>query len=150
MSIINVRSDEMGTIKRNQLVHRIRDYLPNEKIQFKKHEITGDLEIIFTNKKAMMTILDSNTWDEIKRHIDVKMSNERSNECSICSTNEIQKRRVTCTKCANEWCVNCYIRIFRTNKGITKCPFCRYSIGEEFPEYMVEIGVQQILDRFEM
>ena len=135
----------MSQINRNQLIHKIKDYLPNEKIQFKKHEITGDLQIIFTNKKAIMTVLQSNTWDEIKRHIDVKMSNKQNDECSICSTNEIQKRRVTCTKCASDWCVNCYIIIFRTNKGIIKCPFCRFAYGKEFPEHMVEIGVQQIL-----
>jgi hypothetical protein len=134
----------MSQINRNQLIHKIKDYLPNEKIQFKKHEITGELQIIFTNKKAIMTVLESNTWDEVKRHIDAKMSNEKNGECSICS--EIQKRRVTCTKCASDWCVNCYISIFRTNKGIIKCPFCRFAYGEEFPECMVEIGVQQILD----
>jgi len=131
----------------NQIIHKIKDYLPYEKIQFKKHEITGDLQIIFTNKKAIMTILESNTWDEIKRHIDAKMNNEQKNECSICSTNEIQKKRVTCTKCASEWCVNCYVSIFRTNKGIIKCPFCRFTYGQEMPDYMVEMGVQQILGR---
>lgn len=136
----------MSELNRNQLIYKIKDYLPNEKIQFKKHEITGDLQIIFTNKKAIMTILDCNTWDEIKRHIDAKMSNERNDECSICSTKEMQKRRVTCTKCASEWCIDCYISIFRTNKGIIKCPFCRFAYGQEFPEYMVEFGVQQILD----
>ena len=136
----------MSGITRNQLIHKIKAYLPNEKIQLKKHEITGDLQIIFTNKKAIMTVLESNTWDEIKRHIDAKMSNEKNDECSICSTKEIQKRRVTCNKCASDWCVNCYISIFRTNKGIIKCPFCRHAYGEEFPEYMIEIGVQQILD----
>ena len=135
----------MSQINRNQLIHKIKDYLPNEKIQFKKHEITGDLQIIFTNKKAIITILESNTWDEIKRHIDAKMSNEKNDECSICYTKDIQKRRVTCTKCASDWCANCYISIFRTNKGIIKCPFCRFAYGEEFPECMVEIGVQQIL-----
>ena len=82
----------MSQINRNQLIHKINDYLPNDKIQFKKHEITGDLQIIFTNKKAIMTVLESNTWDEIKRHIDAKMSNEKNDECSICSTEEIQKR----------------------------------------------------------
>ena len=136
----------MSEINRNQLIHKIKDYLPNEKIQFKKHEITGDLQIIFTNKKAIMTILECNTWDEIKRHIDAKMSNEKNDECSICSTKEIQKRRVTCTKCASDWCVNCYVSIFRTNKGIIKCPFCRFTYGQEFPEHMVEIGVKEILD----
>ena len=41
----------MSGITRNQLIHKIKAYLPNEKIQLKKHEITGDLQIIFTNKK---------------------------------------------------------------------------------------------------
>lgn len=136
----------MSKINRNHLIHKIKDYLPNEKIQFRKNEDTGYLEIIFTDKKAIMTILECNTWDEIKRHIDAKMSNEKNGECSICSTKEIQKGRVTCNKCAGEWCVNCYISIFRKNKGIIKCPFCRFAYGNEFPEYMVEIGVQQILD----
>ena len=129
----------------NLLIHKINDYLPNEKIQFKKDEITGDLQIIFTNKKAIMTILESNTWDEIKRHIDAKMSNEKNDECSICSTNKIQKGRLTCGKCASDWCINCYISIFRTNKGLIKCPFCRFTYGEVFSDYMIEQGVQEIL-----
>ena len=41
----------MSQKNRNQLIHKIKDYLPNEIIQFTKHEITGDLQIIFTNKK---------------------------------------------------------------------------------------------------
>ena len=136
----------MSGLNLNQLVHKINHYLPNEKIQFKKHEITGDLQIIFTDKKAIMTIIESNTWDEIKRHIDAKMSNKQD-DCSICS-NKI-KKRVTCTKCASDWCVSCYVSIFRINKGIIKCPFCRFTYGQEFPEHMVEIGVQQILSLHE-
>jgi hypothetical protein len=74
------------------------------------------------------------------------MSNAKSEECSICCTQEIQKARVSCPKCPRDWCVNCYVIIFRTNKGIIKCPFCRWTYGNKFPEHMVEIGVQQILD----
>lgn len=135
----------MSKLNRNQLMHKIKDYLPNEKIQFTKHEITGDLQIIFTDKKAIMTILECNTWDEIKRHIDAQIS-EKNDVCCICSTKQIQQRRVTCTKCASDWCLNCYISIFRANKGIIKCPFCRFVYGHEFPDHLVEIGVKQILD----
>lgn len=136
----------MSKSERNSIIHKIKEYLPNEKIQFRKHECTNDLQIIFTDKKAIMTILEENTWDEIKRHIDAKLSNKKSNECSICYTNVIIKRRVSCTKCASDWCIDCYINIFRTNKGIIKCPFCRFTYGNQFPDYMIEIGVQQILD----
>lgn len=132
----------------NQLIHKIKDYIPNEKIQFNKNELTGDLEIIFVNKKALMTILECNTWEEIKRHIDAKMSNGKNEQCFICFSkfsNETQKLRVSCAKCANDYCVDCYISIFRTNKGMIKCPFCRYTFGVEFPDSMIEIGVQNIL-----
>ena len=142
----------MNVINRNQLIHKIKNYLPNERIQLKKNEITGNLEIIFPNKNSMMTITDGNnfdSWDEIKRLIDAILSNEKSEECSICSTREIQIRRISCPKCANDWCTNCYVNIFRTNKGIVKCPFCRYTYGEKWPEHMIEIGVQEILERYQ-
>jgi transcription elongation factor Elf1 len=74
------------------------------------------------------------------------MNNEKADECSIFYKRNDKKRRVTCGKCASEWCVDCYINIFKTNKGIIKCPFCKFMYGQEFPEYMVELGVQQILD----
>jgi hypothetical protein len=130
----------------NQLIHKIKDYLPNEKIQFNRNKLTRNLEIIFENKNAIMTILESDTWEQNKRYIDHIMSNEKSEVCFICSTNKIQKKRISCNKCAGDYCIDCYISIFRTNKGIIICPFCRYSIGVEFPECMIEFGVQNILE----
>ena len=135
----------MNNNNQNIILHKIKDYIPNEKIQFKKHKITGQLELWFLDKNAIMTIPKEDTWDEIKRHIDAKMSIEKQIECSICSTKTIQFCRVSCNKCASDWCIDCYINIFRTNKGIIKCPFCRYSYGNRLPDNMIEIGVKQIL-----
>jgi hypothetical protein len=129
----------------NQLIHKIIEYIPNEKVRFVKHEVTGNLQIIFTNKKVIITISEYNTWEEVKRYIDTKISNEKNEECLICSKNELQKKRITCIKCASEICVNCYISIFRENKGTIKCQLCNYIYGE-VPEYMVEMSVQKILD----
>jgi len=126
-----------------RMKQKIKDYIPNEEIQFKTHEYGRGLQVTFTNRRATMTVLKCNTWDEIKRNIDSKMSNEKSNECSICST-EIQKR-TSCNKCAADWCVDCYVSIFRSNKGIIKCPFCRYEFGQVWPDDIIEIGVQEIL-----
>jgi hypothetical protein len=98
----------MSKSERNSIINKIKEYLPNEKIQIMKHEGTNDNQIFFTDKKAIMTILEENTWDEIKRHIDSILSNEKSNECSICYTNAIIKRRVTCTKCASDCCIDCF------------------------------------------
>jgi uncharacterized paraquat-inducible protein A len=135
----------MNKSTRNQLIHKIKEYIPNEKIEFRLHKITGAIQIIFIDKHAIMSITDCNTWDEIKRHIDAKISNEKSNECSICFTDKIKKRRVSCAKCANNWCVYCYIEIFRENNGLIVCPFCRYTYGNRFPSFMVELGVKEIL-----
>jgi hypothetical protein len=127
----------------NELIHKITKYLPNERIQFRRHETTKDLQIYFKNRKILTTIEDS-SWDEIKRQLDYVVQ-EKSDTCSICSET-IQTRRTHCTKCACDWCLDCYIQIFRTNQGIIKCPFCRFTYGQTFPDYMIELGVQQILN----
>lgn len=130
----------------NYIIHKIKEYIPNELIQFKKHEITGDLQIHFPKYGAIMTVSDDDTWEQIKRHINKKISNQIDHECSICMTSEtIKIRKVSCAKCASDWCIDCYINIFRINKGIIICPYCRFSYGNEFPDNMIEIGIQQIL-----
>ena len=126
----------------NELIHKIKDYLPNEPIQFKRHKMTGDLQILFTNKNTLTSVQNC-TWDEIKRQIDFIL-HEKSDDCSICCE-PIKTRRTHCTKCARDWCINCYINIFRTNKGLIKCPFGRFTYGQTVPDALVEIGVQQIL-----
>ena len=123
----------------------ICSYIPKEEIEFVRNEITGELELLFPKRRALMTIKATNSWREIKRHIDAKISEKKSSECPICSSEKIQKRRVSCTKCAEAWCVDCYINIFRANKGITKCPFCRYEVGFEMSDSMVESGIRHFL-----
>ena len=135
----------MDKINRNQLLHKIKEYIPSEKIRFQNNNFTGNTEIVFTERKAILSILKENTWENIKRNIDNKMSNIKPVECSICLSKKVQKRKVSCPKCSFDTCAGCYINIFRTNKGIIKCPFCRYTHGNEFPDEMIEIGVQEIL-----
>ena len=135
----------MDKISRNQLLHKIKEYIPSEKIRFQNNNFTGNTEIVFTERKAILSILKENTWEDIKRNIDNKISNIKPVECSICLSKKIQKRKVCCPKCSFDTCASCYINIFRTNKGIIKCPFCRYTYGNEFPDEMIEIGVQEIL-----
>ena len=127
------------------VMEMILSYIPKEEIEFVRNEITGELELLFPKKRAMMTITATNSWREIKRHIDAKISEKKTSECPICSSDKIQKRRVSCTKCAEAWCVDCYINIFRANKGITKCPFCRYEVGFEVSDSMVESGIRHFL-----
>ena len=135
----------MDKIKRNELLHKIIKYIPTEKIRFQNNNFPGNIEIVFTERKAIMTILKENTWDEIKRHIDNKICDIKPLECSICLSKEMQKSKVSCPICSFDTCVNCYISIFRANKGLIKCPFCRYTYGDECPDYMIEICIQEIL-----
>ena len=127
------------------VMEMILSYIPKEEIEFVRNEITGELELLFPKRRALMTIKATNSWREIKRHIDTKISEKKSSECPICSSEKIQQRRVSCTKCAEAWCVDCYINIFRANKGITKCPFCRYEVGFEVSDSMVESGIRHFL-----
>ena len=128
----------------NELVRKVVEYLPEEKMQFRRSE--GGLQIAFVDRGALMTILESNTWDEIKRILDVKTSPLKDDTCPVCLEDTLHIQRVTCNKCANAWCVHCYIGIFRSNKGLMVCPYCRYSFGVEVhDEDIIELGVLEIL-----
>lgn len=141
---------KMGGLTRNQLVHKIIDYVPTEKIKFSNFEWIGGLKVFFTIKRVMISIDEDNTWDEIKRHIDVKLSDKKDKDCSICDTTFVGKiGRVTCNKCSGEYCTNCYINIFRTGKGIMPCPFCRHSIGVEHPDDLIEPAIERIRNTLE-
>ena len=135
----------MNETEQNNIILKIKEIFPNEKIQIKKYK-SGKLELWFKEKNSMMKILQENTWDEIKRNITAHLTNDKSTICSICSTEDaIKLRRIFCNKCASNWCIDCYINIFRTNKGLIKCPFCRFTYGRQVPDYAVELGVQEIL-----
>ena len=141
---------KMCGLTRNQLVHKIIDYVPTEKIKFSNLEWTGELKVFFTIKRVLISIVEDNTWDEIKRHIDVKLSDKKDKDCSICDNTFAGKiGRVTCNKCAGEYCSNCYINIFRIGKGIMPCPFCRDTIGVEHPDYLIEPLIEKLRNTLE-
>tara|TARA_R110000868_G_C10961362_1_gene768525 strand:+ start:5508 stop:6425 length:918 start_codon:yes stop_codon:yes gene_type:complete len=50
-----------------------------------------------------------------------------SRECLICF-GEV-KQSVGCTQCGERVCVECYINIYKSNAGISKCSFCNYEYG---------------------
>ena len=132
----------------NDIFHKIKEYIPDEEIIFRRHPITKDIEIVFIKTRAIMTVLKNNTWDEIKRHIDLKMKKIDIHDCSICFTDEgMKKRVVSCPKCSNYWCINCYIDIFKTNKGLIICPFCRYTYGYVQDDHAIKIGIEQMLNK---
>ena len=133
---------------RNEMIRKIIDYIPNEKIKFGKNTC-GSTELYFTNKNSMMTIREENTWEELKRIIDSKICQYTDTECEIClKPHLIQVARVSCCKCAKKWCIGCNIKMFNNNKGLSKCPYCRYVIGVVVPDEYVEMGVAEMVGRW--
>ena len=113
------------------MIRRIREYIPNEPIQFKRND--QGLELHFINKNSKMSI---RTLEDIKQCTDMKLD-----ECSICHEKEpCNIRRVACKKCTTELCINCYVQVGG------QCPFCLFTYGEKFSIHMIENGVCQILD----
>lgn len=121
------------------LMKIIIDYLPKETVfQFRKPFTTIYSDIIicidFPLKKSGCSIINNNTWDEIKKNLDLKSKgiSTLNNECSLCFEKTICL--VSCNKCANVNCSKCYLDIIRTNRGLHKCPFCRHEFGRRFDE----------------
>lgn len=127
----------------NSIIRQIINYIPNEKIKFRKSD-EGLTELYFINHHSMMTILYENTWDEIKRIIDSKIKQTNNEDCLICFSS-IKNRSISCNKCSNRWCIKCYADIFKANKGLVVCPFCRYTIGTIMNSFQVEIRYNNIL-----
>ena len=131
----------------NTLLHQIKAYLPHEAVRFHRNSLNGCVEFSIGEKEPI-TILKDNTWAEVKRHIDLKLSPEIPETCTICMTDSIKKGRVTCPKCAGQMCTTCCVDIYRAKKGATSCPFCNNKVGDRVPNSAVEIGVQMLRERF--
>jgi hypothetical protein len=103
---------------------------------------SGLIEIIINNQ-SKMTILRDNTVSEILRHIKTKLDiTWKEQDCGVCF--EKINKRVSCPKCSNYYCSNCYINIFKTGKGIIACPFCRYSYGTMMTDLILSLAVEEI------
>jgi hypothetical protein len=114
------------------MIQRIREYIPNEPIQFKKNRENGEMEIHFINQKRKMSI---RTFEDIKQYTDMKLD-----ECSICHEKEpCNIRRVVCKKCTTELCINCHVQVG------AQCPFCLFTNGEKFSVHMIDDDIRGIL-----
>lgn len=105
------------------IIMNICEYLPSMEIKIRNNEYSGDLEVVIVKHNALITILPTNTWEEIKDCIDIKMNKKNTDVCSICYKST-KKRRVSCGKCLNYWCVECYMQNCKSYTGYQKCPYC--------------------------
>lgn len=90
-------------------------------------------------------IIKNTNWKTIKKIIDNRLYHNKKEECAICCNEMI--RKVDCNGCTNTFCANCYIDIFKQNKGLIVCPFCRFTTGYEQPEWAIKRGIQMIKRR---
>jgi hypothetical protein len=118
------------------MIQRIREYIPNEPIQFKINPESGETEIHFLNKKTKTTI---QSLHQLNKQVYLK-----PDECSICHEKEpCNIRRVTCKKCTSELCINCYVQVFKNHNK--QCPFCLFTYGEKFGVHMIKDNIRGIL-----
>jgi hypothetical protein len=59
----------MNEIEQNNIILKIKENFPNEKILIKKYKRSGKLELCFKDKNSIIPILKEYTWDEIKYNI---------------------------------------------------------------------------------
>lgn len=120
------------------LIQLILNYIPKKTIAKFKPSLSGLLFVEFPDLFSELTILENNTWDEIKRNIDQKLTffGKTNETCPLCMEECVCL--VTCNKCTHFTCDTCYIDIIRTNKGIHKCPFCRNEIGRVIEEDLAD------------
>ena len=117
---------------------------PNHEFNFFKNQYSRIFRIKI-NDISVIPILKQNNWAEIKRHIEKKIEAQETGiygDCAVCY--EEIKKNTTCPKCANNCCVECYIKIYSEGQGIVTCPHCRFSYGQKMDKFMVDIGVSEI------
>ena len=130
--------DKICTVIKNLIHQNYKNY----KFDFIRNEDTLYVEIIIGNNNSKITILPTNTWAEITRHIDKKIAGFTSEDCTICCNPK--QNNISCVKCSNDLCGECYINLFKRGKGIITCPHCRFSFGRNIPESLMELCIDDI------
>ena len=72
-------------------------------------------------------------------------------ECNEITQNMMKRSGMigcVCNICFNKFCIDCYVNIFRVNKGIIKCPFCRYTFGDVCAENKIDKTIHEIRTLF--
>lgn len=99
-------------------------------------------EIFFDSSYSAITIFENTNWVSTKTKID-NILFPSTNSCYIC-TNELTNKKVSCSGCNIIFCIDCYISIFRKNKGIIKCPSCDFSYGKIHSKKELEDAIRII------
>ena len=124
----------------------IKKTYPDESIDICNRKEYENFTLLI-NDIILFTILPNTIWKDIKKRIDVRLHRVKNKIQDICDICEENKNRVSCTRCYNYTCAECYIKIFTENEGIIKCPYCRYEYGHKLPPLFVQLGVADIKNK---
>ncbi len=98
------------------------------------------------NLTFLITIADDDTWKEINFILEKRLNKKNLDNCDLCLFKI--KKNISCNKCSNSFCLECYIKLYTIGKGIITCPWCRYKIGYELPEYLIKKRIEELRKNF--
>jgi hypothetical protein len=102
--------------------------------------------VAFRRTRSIMTVTCGMSWKQITRAVEKKRDFVPGPRCCgiCCEERSGPASNVSCNRCANSFCGECYIGLFRTGRGIIRCPFCRDEFGFLMSPQDVERGVRMI------
>jgi len=119
------------------IINLLSNYIPTENIEvdtvYDKILCEYNILLKIPNMRIVLRITKRTKWFNIKKYIDnhhKRNTEKRNTECEICDG--ISLKFASCVECYNRLCVECYNNIIKSNNGIFKCPYCRYSYGLQF------------------
>jgi hypothetical protein len=75
----------------------------------------------------VLSVEEDSSWTQTRRLLASKMMEKPLEECGICMDD--MRARVSCGRCGQPTCKDCYIANFEAGRGVVVCPFCRYEVG---------------------
>lgn len=128
----------MGTELPNLfIINLLSKYIPTENIEvdtvYDKILCEYNILLKIPNMGIVLRITKRTKWINMKKYIDNKINTRGapSTDCEICYNGVQSLKFASCVDCYNRLCVECYYNIIKSNKGIFKCPYCRYSYGNK-------------------
>ncbi len=103
---------------------------------------TNLCELMINNEHRLIIRPDS-TWEDIDRSIKkfITIKKTKNKDCPICYIKTDQY--IQCGKCSGIYCFDCCIKMYRSNMGVIKCPFCRDTCRDEVSENSLDEHVNE-------
>ena len=132
-------------MKRNELIHLIKDTFTNEKIGFNS---TNDKELTVYLNDIPYVFSIHMEWKKIKNILEKgrDVSIDIIRNCVICC--EVKPSNsifVCCVECNQLVCASCDLKIIMSNRGISRCSFCNHTYGEELDSWNLNRYIHSIM-----